>query len=285
MILPYRELLKKLAIGRWALPTFNTFNVEMTQGIIAGAEKENAPIVIEISKRSLLHAGGRTFLNFVYALAEAATVPIALHFDHAETINDAKSALKLPFSSLMVSYDLNASLERNIKSTKKMSDLAKRRSFAVQGEVGRITGPKYNWRLPEHWLTDPQAAARYAAETNVDALAISIGNRHGIAAGSVRVDLKRLKAIRSTVDVPLVLHGGSGLRLKTYPQVIKEGIAIINFDTDLRFTFSASLRDSFKQQQNVIDPRPALNRARTKVAQVVATKIRVCGASKRAPLW
>jgi ketose-bisphosphate aldolase len=285
MIIPYRDLLKKLSIGRWALPTFNTFNVEMTQGIIAGAEKENAPIVIEVSKRSLQHGGGRIFLNFVYALAEAASIPIALHFDHAETIVDAKSALQLPFSSLMISYDLKKSLKSNIQSTKKMADLAKRRSFSVQGEVGRITGPKYNWRLPEHWLTDPQAAGTYAAETGIDALAISIGNRHGIAAGSVRVDLKRLKAIRSAVDVPLVLHGGSGLRLKTYPQVIKEGIAIINFDTDLRFTFSASLRESFKQQQNVIDPRPALSRARVKVAQVVVTKIRACNASKRAPLW
>jgi ketose-bisphosphate aldolase len=285
MIISYRQLLEKLSVGTWALPTFNTFNIEMTQAILVAAEKEKAPIVIEISKRSLLHGGGRTFLDFVYALADDAAVPVALHFDHAETIADAKAALGLRFSSLMISYNVAASLATNILSAKKMTRLAKQRSFAVQGEVGRVTGPKYHWRLPEYWLTDPRAAQRFAKETNIDALAISIGNRHGIAAGSVKIDFDRLKEIRALVDLPLVLHGGSGLRLKTYPRVIKEGIGIINFDTDLRFAFSASLKQSFTQQQNVIDPRPALARAKIKIAQVVATKIRACNASLRAHLW
>jgi tagatose 1,6-diphosphate aldolase GatY/KbaY len=281
MIVAYRHLIKKVRRGSWALPTFNTFNLEMTQAILAGGMTERAPLVIEVSARSLEYAGP-DFLSLVQAQAERAPIPVALHFDHGENQTTVRQALVHAFSSIMIAYDVTKSLEQNIKIARAVTGLAHRRNVSVQGEVGHVSGPKDHWRMRSNWLTKPEQAAEYVKKTEVDTLSVSIGNRHGIAAGSVQVDLELLKDIRRTVAIPLVLHGGSGLRTNRYADVIKGGISVINFDTDLRYTFGSSLRKALRLDQNLIDPRSALSRARTSVASTVREKIRACKAQGHA---
>jgi tagatose 1,6-diphosphate aldolase GatY/KbaY len=281
MIVAYRNLIKKIRQGTWALPTFNTFNLEMTQAILAGAVAERAPLVIEISARSIEYAGP-DFLSLVHAQAERAPVPVALHFDHGENQTTVRQALIHAFSSIMIAYDVTKSLEHNSKIARAITDLAHRRKVSVQGEVGHVTGPKDRWRMHKNWLTKPEQAAEYVKKTKVDTLSVSIGNRHGIAAGSVQVDLGLLKEIRRVVSIPLVLHGGSGLRTNRYADVIASGVSVINFDTDLRYTFGSSLRRALRLDQNLIDPRAALSHARTRVASTVREKIRACNAQRHA---
>ncbi len=251
----------------------------MTQGILMGAEKMRAPIVIEISARAISHAGGTPFLQFVRDAADQSKIPIALHFDHGESLEKIKKVADHYFSSVMIAYSMSKGLQRNIVVTRAVVRWAQKNKLSVQGEVGHISGPKDHWRTVAAWLTDPVAAAEFVHHTGVSSLAISVGNRHGIAAGSVQLDFDRIESIQEHVDVPLILHGGSGLRRNVYPKVITSGIAAVNFDTDLRFAYATTLRQSFTQQKNLIDPRNALSLARQRVAQVVADKIKICRAS------
>lgn len=282
MLVPYARFLKKVQVGRWAIPTFNTFNIEITQALIKAATVDRSPMVMEISKRSLEHAGGPPFLDYISSMVERAPIPVALHFDHGETLGDLTEAIKLPFSSVMIGYDVTKNLAENIRITKKVVALAGRRKISVQGEVGKVTGPKYNWRMPQSWLTKPADATRYVEETGVSSLAVSVKNRHGIAAGSVEIDYDLLSQIRAVVDVPLVLHGGSGLRKAGYPIAIRRGISFVNFDTDLRFAYTSRLKRGLQKQSDLIDPRPALKAARVAVVRVARQKIKACNAIGKA---
>ena len=136
--------------------------------------------------------------------------------------------------------------------------------------------------MPISWLTDPEQASRFVAETGVDSLAVSVGNRHGVAAGSVQLDWERLLKLRECLELPLVLHGGSGLRLANYARAIKGGIAVVNFDTDLRYAFGVTLRRNLNRQSELIDPRLPLERAAAVVTKVVQKKIFACQAQGRA---
>lgn len=282
MLRPYAALIGAVRPGRWALPTFNTFNLETTQAILRGAAVERAPVVLEISERSLAHAGGAAFMQAVETLADESPIPVALHYDHGESVALVENALRLPFSSVMLAYDVARSLAANITAAKRIVRAAHRRHVSVQGEVGHVTGPKDHWRLPVEWLTDPAAAVKYVAETGVDTLAASVGNRHGVAAGSVQLDWPRLIAIRRAVDLPLVLHGGSGLRIATYGRAVAAGISTINFDTDLRYAFGTTLKLNLRLQRDLLDPRKPLERAGKAVEKVVRQKIRACRAQGRA---
>jgi len=285
MITPYAKLIRAVRAGQWALPTFNTFNIEVTQGILRAAERERAPIVIEISERSLQHGGGAVLIEAVRALASESTIPVALHYDHGDSPTAVKRAMSMPFSSVMLAYDMSRTLAANIATARSIVRTAHARRpqrVSVQGEVGHVTGPKDQWRLPAGWLTKPEDAARYVEETGVDALAVSVGNRHGVAAGSVQLDWERLKAIHRATDVPLVLHGGSGLRIANYARAVAAGISTVNFDTDLRFAFGSALGQNLRQQRDLIDPRRPLERATAAVERVARTKIKACRATGRA---
>ena len=278
----YAKLISAVQPRRWALPTFNTFSLELTLAILRAATAERAPMVLEISERSMQFGGGEPFVSAVSKLAAAAEVPVALHYDHGETPELVRAAMQMPFSSVMLAYEPAQSLPRNVAAARGIVRTAHRRHVSVQGEVGHVTGPKDHWRLPTSWLTDPDDAAAYVAATRVDSLSVSVGNRHGVAAGSVQLDWPRLAAIRRAVDLPLVLHGGSGLRMSNYSRAVKAGISIINFDTDLRFAFGSELRRNLRQQRDLLDPRRPIERAAAAVERVVRGKIRACGASGRA---
>jgi len=282
MLVRYKSLIDSIKPGKWALPTFNTFDLEMTQGILQAAELEKSPIAIEISQSSLEHGWDIALVKLVANLADQVSVPVAVHYDHGQDYKAVKAALKLPFSSVMIAYAPNKSLEENISSAKKIVKLARLKKVAVQGEVGHVTGPKDYWRLPDKWLTDPEDALRFVGETGVDALSVSIGNRHGIASGSVQIDLERLKSINKLVKIPLVLHGGSGLRKKNYLKAIKNGIEVVNFDTDLRYAFSTALSSALETQVQRIAPRKALHKAAQAAQNIAIKKIRILGASGRA---
>lgn len=282
MIVPYSAILKKVKIGEWAIPTFNTFGIAMTRAILDAAVSERAPVVIEISKSSLEHGGGQILVDSVKSMASQVKNPVALHYDHGKKTKEIKAALKMSFSSVMAAYDIKKSLSNNMTTAKNIASIAHKSGKMVQGEVGHVTGPKDHWKMPIKWLTSPDQAHEYVEYTKVDALSVSVGNRHGIASGSVQIDIDRLKAIRKQVEIPLVLHGGSGLWRTNYLKAIKAGVAIINFDTDLRYAYGKALRKHLGTQLEVMDPRGATAWAIKSATIVAQNKIKACRASGRA---
>lgn len=260
MLVHIKELFKGDVIGNFAYPAFNTQNLETTMGIIQAAESMNAPVIIEVSEGAIKYAGLSTIYEMMATMAIKATVPIALHMDHGKDVEQLKQGIELGFSSVMIDHS-GSDLDENIRDTKAMVEFAHTEGVWVQGEIGRIRGSEdwVNVTDTEALLTDPEDAVRFVEQTGVDTLACAFGTIHGIikirGGATPRVDLPRIARVHERVKLPLVLHGASGVDENTVREAIKNGIAIINIDTELRIAYSEALRKSLADQPEEVDPR------------------------------
>lgn len=269
------ELLQAAERGGFAVPGFNVSNLEMAQGVIAAAESRRAPIFLQFNPSNLAHIGGIEFAAIIgRALAERAAVPVAVHLDHGASVAQVRQALAAGFTSLM--YDGSTyPFERNLRETMDAYAIAAGARVALEAELGHVGGREPGVVTSEMVLTDPEAAARFVEDSRVDSLAVSVGTAHGMA-GAVDVSLVReLRA--ATHGVPLVLHGGSGVRRRDLELAISAGIRKVNISSEIHAAF---LRAMVEATGN--DPRPALVAAREAVAIVAVDRIDLLGAAYRA---
>ncbi len=270
----------KKVIGKFAYPAFNTMNLETTLGIISAAEEMNTPVILETSEGAIKYAGLETLYEIMATLAVKAKVPIALHMDHGKNAEQLKRGIELGYSSVMIDHS-GLSFEENVRDTKAMVEFAHNEGAWVQGEIGRMRGSE-DWVSvsdEEALLTDPSEAKRFFEATGVDTLASSVGTIHGIIkmSGKVQahVDIERIQKIREAVpNVPLVLHGASGVPDDVIEKAIQAGIAIINIDTELRIGFTHELRVFLASHPDEVDPRKYLNPAIEGVKQVAMKKLK-----------
>lgn len=285
MLVHIKELFKndpsgKDVVGNFAYPAFNTMNLETTLGIIAAAEELNAPIILETSEGAIKYAGLETLYEIIATLAVKAKVPIALHMDHGKDAEQLQRGIELGYSSVMIDHS-GLSFEENVRDTKAMVEFAHTEGAWVQGEIGRMRGSE-DWvsvSEAEALLTEPAEAKKFYDATGVDTLASSVGTIHGIIkmSGKVQahVDVQRIREIREAVpNVPLVLHGASGVPDDVIAEAIKAGIAIINIDTELRIGFTKELRVFLASHPDEIDPRKFLNPAIDGVKQAALKKLK-----------
>jgi fructose-bisphosphate aldolase class II len=279
MLVHIKELFKGDVVGKFAYPAFNTMNLETTLGIIAAAEELNTPVILETSEGALKYAGINTLFEIMASLAIKAKVPIALHMDHGKDMEQLKQGIELGYSSVMIDHS-GLSYEENVHDTKLMVDFAHQEGAWVQGEIGKIRGSE-DWvsvSESEALLTDPDEALRFYNETKVDTLACSFGTIHGVikmrgdAKAHVNVDL--IKQIHERVNVPLVLHGASGVEESVIQEAIAAGIAIINIDTELRIGFTDGLRKALTDMPDEIDPRKYFSPAIAGVKEAALRKLK-----------
>jgi fructose-bisphosphate aldolase class II len=282
MLVHIKELFPEGVVGQFAYPAFNTMNLEITQGIIAAAEEANAPIILETSEGAISYAGLNTLYEIMATMAIKAKVPIALHMDHGRNVDQLKEGIELGYSSVMLDHS-NLSYEDNVRDTKAMVEFAHTEGAWVQGEIGKIRGSE-DWvsvSEAEALLTDPEEAAQFVKDTGVDTLACSVGTVHGIIKirGGVtpHVDVERIAAISKRVNIPMVLHGASGVPDDVCQAAIKAGIGIINIDTELRIAFSNALRETLASQPDEIDPRHLLKPSIEAVKQAALKKLQAFG--------
>ncbi len=284
MLVHIKELFKndptgKAVVGKFAYPAFNTMNLETTLGIIAAAEELNAPIILETSEGAIKYAGLNTLYEIIASLAVKAKVPVALHMDHGKDMEQLKAGIELGYSSVMIDHS-GLSFEENVRDTKEMVEFARTEGAWVQGEIGKIRGSE-DWvsvSESEALLTDPEEAKKFFDATGVNTLAASFGTIHGIIKmnGKVtaHVDVDRIRQIHEIVNVPLVLHGASGVPDETISEAIKAGIAIINIDTELRVAFTKELRIFLASHPDEVDPRKYLSPAIEGVKQAAIKKLK-----------
>lgn len=260
MLTHIKDLFKGDVVGKFAYPAFNTQNLETTLGIIAAAEEVGVPIILETSEGAIKYAGLSTLFEIMATTAIRAKVPVALHMDHGKDVEQLKLGIELGYSSAMIDHS-QSTFEENVKDTKELVEFAHAEGAWVQGEVGKIRGSEDWVSVSEAGalLTDPEEAELYVQSTGVDTLACSFGTVHGIIKmnGEVKphVDIARIKEVHERVDLPLVLHGASGVPEEVISEAIANGIAIINIDTELRIAYSKALRQSLADQPDEIDPR------------------------------
>ncbi len=286
MLVHIGRILKRNIIGKYALPAFNTSDLETTQGIVRAAEKQNAPIIIQTSVGALEYAGINELVGLIKQEAHEAKVPIALHQDHCHDFGLIKKLINLGYSSVMIDAS-HLPYKDNIKLTKQVVAYAHKHGVWVQAELGRILGNEdwQNVKSGQDLMTDPDQAAQFVAETRIDTLAIAVGSVHGIPVdprikkvlSTLRehVDLKRVKAIRQKVKIPLVMHGASGVPDNQIRSAIKLGVTVFNIDTDLRVAFNKALRSTIKKFPQIYDPRKLFRPATDALQSMAEYKIKL----------
>lgn len=240
MLVTLKELLPKAAAGGYAVGLFNTTDTDMLQAVIDAAEETRSPVIIGTAE-ILLPSGELSLIApSILAAARNASVPVAVHYDHGLTFERCMQALKLGFSSVMFDGSLGDPAE-NVKDTLEMVRIAHAFGATVEGEIGHVGNADEEDGALCH--TTPEEAMDYARDTGVDALAIAIGTAHGAYKQAPKLNFERLSEIRKATDVPLVLHGGSGLTDEDFKKAISLGISKINIYTDLCLAGQRAMRD------------------------------------------
>ncbi|MCM3201887.1 fructose-bisphosphate aldolase [Bacillus cereus] len=225
-----KDILIKADQENYGVGAFSVANMEMVMGAIQAAEELRSPLILQIAEVRLNHSPIHMIGPLMVAAAKKATVPVAVHFDHGMTFEKIKETLEIGFSSVMFDGS-HYPLEENIQRTKEVVELAKQYGATVEAEIGRVGGSEDGSEDIEMMLTSTKEAKRFAEETDVDALAVAIGNAHGMYNGDPDLRLNRLQEINGIVDIPLVLHGGSGISPEDFKQCIQHGVRKINVAT------------------------------------------------------
>ncbi|MFZ5590762.1 MAG: class II fructose-1,6-bisphosphate aldolase [Bacillota bacterium] len=280
---PVDVLLKQAEEGQYAVGAFNCNNMEIVQAIVAAAEAERAPVIMQASQGAIKYAG----LDFIVAMArqaaEKASVPVALHLDHGTSFAQVMQCIRAGFSSVMIDGS-KLPLEENIALTRQVLAVARAVGVSVEAELGKIGGTEDDISVAdwEAMLTDPEEARYFVEQTGVDSLAIAIGTAHGRYKGEPRLDFDRLAKVRSLVKIPIVLHGSSGVPDEAIRQAISLGVRKVNIDTNIREAFVAAARRVIDAHPDEIDPRKILGPAREAATAIIREKIRLFGSSGKA---
>lgn len=232
MLVNLKDILKDAQDKKYAVGLFNTTDTDMLQGAIEAAEELRSPIIVGTAEVLLPYGDLSLIAPSIIAAAKRASVPVAVHYDHGLTFERCIEAMKLGFSSIM--FDGSAGdTETNLANTREIVKIAHAMGITVEGEIGHVGEAAKGDNETGDMYTTREEAVAFVENTGVDALAIAIGTAHGAYKSKPKLDLERLKEIRSALDTPLVLHGGSGLSDDDFRNTVKYGIAKINIFTDL----------------------------------------------------
>lgn len=274
-----KELLLDAQKNHYAVGAFNVENMEMMQAVIAAAEAENAPVILQTTPSTLRYADTSLYSAMAKAVAEKASVPVAIHLDHGSSFDLCEKAAKDGYTSLMIDGS-KLSLDENIALTKKVVDMAKAYDACptVEAELGKLGGKEDDVEVKEgeDTCTDPAEAIRFVEETGIDSLAVAIGTAHGFYKGTPKLEFERLAEIRNSVAVPLVLHGSSGIPDDDVKKAISLGICKVNFATELRVAYSEAVKKHIADDPSVYDPKKYGEAGRAAVTELVRHRIQIC---------
>ncbi|HLH53511.1 MAG TPA: class II fructose-bisphosphate aldolase [Verrucomicrobiae bacterium] len=276
------ELLEPAWKGGYAVPSFCAWNAEVAETALQVATELKAPVILMSGPGEFGLNSPDTLGRIARALIEKYPVPAALHLDHGDSPEMVNECIRAGFTSVMLDYSLRP-FDENVEALKKIVAIARPKGITVEGEIGcvgkvddvTVEGGKAST------LTEPSDAARYAELTGVDALAVSIGNAHGIYTRLPVFDFDRLARIRQAVRVPLVLHGGSGTQPEYIKRAISLGMAKINVASELCKAF----RDVFAAEQSSGKPGwlpSTLAAVKRPMAEVMVKWFKLSGAEGKA---
>ena len=275
-----KAMLEAALEGHFAVGAFNANNMEQIQGIVDAANEEKSPVILQVSQGAIDYAGLGFATAMVKVAAEEASVPVALHLDHGASFEQNVICLRAGFTSLMFDGS-KLPYEENVAITAKIVEMASVVGIPVEAELGKVlqSRDKVTEEQVRAAMTDPDQAADFVARTGISSLAVAIGSVHAMEAAEAELDIDRLKAIRAKVNIPLVLHGSSGVKESSEVEAIQYGICKINVATMLNQAFIKGILDGYAANPKNIDPRKWLALSRDGVKEVVRSKMRLFGSS------
>jgi ketose-bisphosphate aldolase len=272
MLVSLKEVLIEATENHRCIVAFNIHNFETAESVLNAAEKLGSPVILAFGERAAGYIPIELMSLTVQTLVERCSVPVVLHLDHAHDLNTIELAIKAGFTSVM--YDgSKLPFEENLASTRDVAEIAHKKEVSVEAELGYVAQAKESGAIEseiEHHYTDPDEARLFTLQTKIEALAVSIGNVHGLRASkrkSVRLDLKLLERLKESCATPLVLHGGSGVPEEDLKRAVGIGIRKLNVNTELSTGAVDEIRNvlrkaepSLRFEDLMIDVRGAMER-------------------------
>ncbi len=278
MLVSGQELLDWAVANRCAVASFNTYNLETTRAFIQAAESTQKPIFLALGSGALDYGDFATLVALAKTAAETANVAIALHIDHGESPAVIQRCFRAGFTSFMFDGSQHP-LEENIRLTREAK--ASVGAYPLEAELGGVGGDEDQAGAQDSAIpmTAPQEAARLVRETGVSSLAIAIGNAHGIYKGKPKLDFTRLEQIDRVVDIPLVLHGASGIPDPDIITAITHGVRKINVNTEIRGRFFDALQSKLPETSSSLNLIGLLTPAIEAMTQAATEKINLFATS------
>ncbi len=274
MLVNFQTILKDADEKGYAVPAFNVYNMETVMGVIAAAEEQRSPVIIQFYSR-LATTGFVDYLApIILKAAEKASVPVCMHLDHGAGYEAAAIALKNGATGIMVDFS-KFDMEENIANTKKSVDILSAMHIGVEGEIGHIGSAADG--VPTDYTT-VEEAKKYVEGTGVTALAVAVGTAHGKYKQAPVLQIERIKEIKEAVAIPLVLHGGSGVPDDQIKLAIQAGIRKINFGTDLCLAFLDACR---ARDKSIVGIDVFMYEPIEEVKKFAVSKIQLLGANDR----
>ena len=303
-----KEMFEKSMKEGFAIGAFNINNMEILQGIVDAAAKQNSPVILQASSGAIKYARIKYLMKMVEAAVEETNIPIAIHLDHGPDFETCKMCIDNGFTSVMIDGS-KYSFEENVELTKKVVEYAHSKGVVVEAELGQLAGIEDDVNVSETdaKYTNPDQAKEFVERTGCDSLAIAIGTSHGAYKfkGEAKLRMDILAEIKEKIpNTPIVLHGASTVipelvetcnkygadipGTKGVPDEILHtasisGVSKINVDTDLRLAFTGEIRKALAENPSAFDPRKYLTPARDKITEIVEHKIKnVFGSANKA---
>lgn len=276
MLYTMKELLKVAKDNQFAVPAFNICSYDMLKAIMEEVERLNAPVILEIHPDEIAYLNDE-FVAAVRAYAHKSKVPVVIHLDHGGKVSDVLRAIRNGYTSVMIDASLQ-SFADNIKITKEVVALAHKVDVSVEAEIGTIgNNGSAEGGAANIIYTDPEQAKQFVEETNIDTLAIAIGTAHGLYPKdkTPKLNIELLKELNETIDLPFVLHGGSGNPDKEVSEAVKYGVAKVNLSSDLKSVFFDALREILNENPEMYEPNMIYPYANQKVQEVVKHKMTI----------
>ena len=272
MLYNMKELLTIAKENQFAVPAFNIGSLEILRAVMEVAEETNSPVILEIHPLEIEYLTD-PFVLTVKEYAHKSKVPVVIHMDHGSNIYDVMRSIKNGYTSVMIDAS-NLPYEENVALTKKVVEAAHAVGVSVEAELGALAGIEDGESVANAKVTDPKDAAKFVELTNVDAMALSIGNAHGLYKGVPNLHYDVLEETAKLIDTPLVLHGGTGLSKEQFAKCIDLGVKKVNIGTEIKRSFMDTFTNLHLQDKEAYDFVNIPQKAKEAVANTVEQNLR-----------
>lgn len=283
MFVDTKQMLLDAQSGHYAVGAFNVENLEFVMAVVAAAQEKHSPVIMQTTPGSVKYASLDYFVAMVRTAAEEASVPVALHLDHGDGFDRCVQAIRAGYTSVMIDGS-HVPFEDNIALTASVTRIAQAINLPVEAELGKVGGKEDDGPMVagENPYTDPDEAEEFVARTHCTSLAVGVGTAHGVYHGTPHIEQGVLKAIRSRLEIPLVLHGTSGVPDNQVAEAIQNGICKVNYATELRQAYSKGYMDYMANNPANFDPKKPAALGMENIKAVVMSHMDNLGSTNKA---
>ncbi len=283
MLVTTKEMLLDAQAGHYAVGAFNVESLEFVMAVIKAAEDKKSPVIMQTTPGTVKYANLDYFAAMCKVAADAASVPVAIHLDHGDGFDRCVQAMHAGYTSVMIDGS-HVPFEDNIALTASVTKVATPLGIPVEAELGKVGGKEDDGPAVEgeNPYTDPDEAEEFVARTGCGSLAVGVGTAHGVYKGAPHIEQGVLKEIRSRLEIPLVLHGTSGVPDDQVAEAIRNGICKVNYATELRQAFTKGFMGYMAANPDCFDPKKPNKPGMQEIYDVVASHMDNLGSTNKA---